>query len=417
MAVIGVATNGTEALRQARELSPDVALVDSLARHGKWFRRSARDIKPYVGSVILISSNHHYEDDDYAELIAGSLAVGFLSKATLSADVISLAPPLAAWDGGHQLEWRRPAGRSCPRGPRTAIACSQTGASDLSDPGRPVRVVLADDNVLLREGVAGLLERAGFEIACEAGLPRTASSPWSGRSARISSWSTSGCHPVRFHQGAGRGYDHPRGVPGDRHHGAARPMCTPSTRSPCFPAGTGSVTCSKTALKTSRSSVRSLQRVAGGGAVIDPALVQDLVRARQDHYLFDVLSAREREVLALMAEGRSECGDRPADLGRRVNGGKARAQHPRPSRPSGKRLDITAWCWPCWPTSAPPQADQTIRSPVAVPPACSPKSAPQFRSGTVRPALETRRKWRFRPIKLSACPGLPFRGSSVVPVT
>jgi DNA-binding NarL/FixJ family response regulator len=28
IAVVGVATNGTEALRQARELSPDVALVD-----------------------------------------------------------------------------------------------------------------------------------------------------------------------------------------------------------------------------------------------------------------------------------------------------------------------------------------------------------------------------------------------------
>ena len=54
--------------------------------------------------------------------------------------------------------------------------------------------------------------------------------------------------------------------------------------------------------------VWSLQRVAGGGAVIDPALVQDLVRARQDHDPFDVLSAREREVLALMAEGRSNAG-------------------------------------------------------------------------------------------------------------
>jgi len=33
----------------------------------------------------------------------------------------------------------------------------------------PARVVVADDDVLLREGVAGLLERAGFEIAGQAG--------------------------------------------------------------------------------------------------------------------------------------------------------------------------------------------------------------------------------------------------------
>ena len=88
MAVIGVATNGTEALRQARELSPDVALVDISLGTENGFD-VAREIKPYVGSVILISSTDHYEDDDYAELIAASLAVGFLSKATLSADAIS----------------------------------------------------------------------------------------------------------------------------------------------------------------------------------------------------------------------------------------------------------------------------------------------------------------------------------------
>jgi DNA-binding NarL/FixJ family response regulator len=41
--------------------------------------------------------------------------------------------------------------------------------SEAIDPGRPVRVVLAEDNVLLREGVAGLLERAGFEVAGQAG--------------------------------------------------------------------------------------------------------------------------------------------------------------------------------------------------------------------------------------------------------
>ena len=54
--------------------------------------------------------------------------------------------------------------------------------------------------------------------------------------------------------------------------------------------------------------VQSLQRVADGGIVIDPTLVQDLVRTRQGHDPFGALSAREREVLALMAEGRSNAG-------------------------------------------------------------------------------------------------------------
>jgi DNA-binding NarL/FixJ family response regulator len=92
MAVVGVATNGTEALHQARELNPDVALVDISLGTESGFD-VAREIGPYVGSVILISSDDHYEEDDYAELIAGSPAVGFLSKATLSADAISRLVP------------------------------------------------------------------------------------------------------------------------------------------------------------------------------------------------------------------------------------------------------------------------------------------------------------------------------------
>src|ERR1700739_3003208 len=55
IAVVGVATNGTEALRQARELSPDVALVDISLGTESGFDL-AQQITPYVGSVILISS-------------------------------------------------------------------------------------------------------------------------------------------------------------------------------------------------------------------------------------------------------------------------------------------------------------------------------------------------------------------------
>ena len=92
MAVVGVAGNGTEALRQARELGPDVALVDISLGAESGFD-VARKITPYVGSVILISSNDYYADVDYAELIARSPAVGFLSKAALSADAISRLVP------------------------------------------------------------------------------------------------------------------------------------------------------------------------------------------------------------------------------------------------------------------------------------------------------------------------------------
>jgi DNA-binding NarL/FixJ family response regulator len=54
--------------------------------------------------------------------------------------------------------------------------------------------------------------------------------------------------------------------------------------------------------------VETLGRIVKGGAVVDPALVQELVTARRAEDPLDVLSPREREVLSLMAEGRSNAG-------------------------------------------------------------------------------------------------------------
>ena len=49
-------------------------------------------------------------------------------------------------------------------------------------------------------------------------------------------------------------------------------------------------------------------RISAGASVVDPSLVQELVRARRRRDPLDVLSPREREVLALMAEGASNAG-------------------------------------------------------------------------------------------------------------
>jgi DNA-binding NarL/FixJ family response regulator len=47
----------------------------------------------------------------------------------------------------------------------------------------------------------------------------------------------------------------------------------------------------------------SLRRIAGGGSVIDPEVVAELLAQRREANPLEALSAREREVLALMAEG------------------------------------------------------------------------------------------------------------------
>lgn len=75
--------------------------------------------------------------------------------------------------------------------------------------------------------------------------------------------------------------------------------------------------------------IETVGRITAGVSVVDPSLVQELVRARRRRDPLDVLSSREREVVALMAQGVSNAG-----ICRRIfvadgHGGKARHDSPR----------------------------------------------------------------------------------------
>jgi DNA-binding NarL/FixJ family response regulator len=84
--VVGVASNSAEALAQAEELRPDVTLLD-IDLGGESGLELARRLHGQTGPapVILIST---HAEQDYAELIAASPAVGFLHKTALSATAI-----------------------------------------------------------------------------------------------------------------------------------------------------------------------------------------------------------------------------------------------------------------------------------------------------------------------------------------
>ena len=84
IAVVGVASTVAQALQLAAELHPDVVLVDIDLGGESGFELASRlQRKADVDSlrVILISA---YAEEDYAELIAASPAVGFLPKTALS---------------------------------------------------------------------------------------------------------------------------------------------------------------------------------------------------------------------------------------------------------------------------------------------------------------------------------------------
>jgi DNA-binding NarL/FixJ family response regulator len=86
--VVGAASNGAEAIQRAKELTPDVMLLDIDLGHESGFD-IARHLAAVGGTgprVILIST---YAESDFADLIAASPAAGFLSKSDLSASAIS----------------------------------------------------------------------------------------------------------------------------------------------------------------------------------------------------------------------------------------------------------------------------------------------------------------------------------------
>ncbi len=167
-------------------------------------------------------------------------------------------------------------------------------------------MVLADDEVLLREGLAGLLERSGFEVVAQAG---TASEL---------------IELVRDLQPDLAIIDI-RMPPSQRSEGleAARVIreelpeiailvlsahVQVEQATDLLASGERSGYLLKSRVTDVDEFIETLQRIVKGGSVVDPALVQELVAARRVEDPLDVLSPREREVLSLMAEGRSNAG-------------------------------------------------------------------------------------------------------------
>jgi CheY-like chemotaxis protein len=85
--VVGVATSSAEALRQAEQLRPDVALIDIFLgdEFGVEVAHLLTQSVPEPPRMIMISA---YAKEDFIELIAASTAIGFLSKTRLSGSAI-----------------------------------------------------------------------------------------------------------------------------------------------------------------------------------------------------------------------------------------------------------------------------------------------------------------------------------------
>jgi DNA-binding NarL/FixJ family response regulator len=168
------------------------------------------------------------------------------------------------------------------------------------------RVVLADDDVLLREGLAGLLERSGFDVVGQAGtaselidLVRELRPDLAVIDIRMPPRHTS------------EGLDAARVIREELPETAILVLSAHvqvEQATDLLATGERSGYLLKSRVTDVDEFIETLGRIVRGGSVVDPVLVQELVGARRAKDPLEVLSPREREVLSLMAEGRSNAG-------------------------------------------------------------------------------------------------------------
>jgi DNA-binding NarL/FixJ family response regulator len=168
------------------------------------------------------------------------------------------------------------------------------------------RVVLADDDVLLREGLASLLERAHFVVVGQAGdgagllaLVREQAPDLVLVDIRMP--------PTHSTEGLQAAVTIREEFPEigivvlSAHVEVEYAMELVAT-------GQRSGYLLKSRVTDVEEFIATLERICRGGSVVDPAIVRELVAAQRVNDPLDELTPREREVLALMAEGRSNAG-------------------------------------------------------------------------------------------------------------
>ena len=298
--VIGEAADGTSGIAEAKRLRPDLVLLDVQLPDIDGFDVASQLTNGNGPDIVLVSSR---DSSDFGPLVARS--------------------------GRPRL---RPEGGALGR-PHPRAALSPGSVPPMSD---PLRVVLADDSVLLREGLARLLEESGFEVAGQSGDAEDLLRKVGAHHPDVAvvdvrmppSHTDEGlraAHQIRT--------DHPDvGVLVLSQYveeAYALELLSESTER------TGYLLKDRVAdIDTFTDAVR---RVAGGGSALDPEVVALLLGRRRREDPLEALTPREREVLGPDGRGPLQRRDRRRARRHRARGREARHVDLHQARPHARR--------------------------------------------------------------------------------
>ena len=283
----------------------DAALASQRALHAHEWAGGARvrvRIGVHAGRAVLDQEGYMGLDVHRAARLASA---GHGGQVLLSAETARLVPDARTLDlGVHRLE-----GLPEPEAIRQLLADDLQHAfpalrNTLGGLGLGMRVVLCDDSILLREGVARLLEDAGFEVVAQSGTPDDLMRHVAMHKPDVAVVDIR-MPPTHTDEGLVAAKQIRERFP------ATGVLVLSQFVEPAYAMellsesaeGVGYLL--KDRVGDIEEFASAVRRVAEGGSALDPAVVSQLVGRRRQRDPLDELTPREREVLELMAEGRS----------------------------------------------------------------------------------------------------------------
>lgn len=286
--VVAEASDGEEAVARAKETKPDVAVMDLALPNMNGIEATRRLVGMLRTIKVLVLSASDREADVLEAIQAG--ASGYLLKTAVPTEVVDAVRRI------YRGEVVLP-----PQLADVVLSQLRTGGEPIQ---KPLRVALADASALFRDGLAGMLAEKGFDVVGAVGEP-DALLECVARERPDVVVTDARLGPDSITEVTDLAGDIKRDYPETGVLVLSQDVDVKIGSQLVANAAGGVGYLLKERVEEIGQLAEAINRVAAGESVLDPEVAGRLVQPRKERDPLEELTPRESEVLALMAEGRS----------------------------------------------------------------------------------------------------------------